>query len=245
MYIPELVPFNFIKDENIDYRTIFPNAKNTQPTQRTMFPRWQQVVPIDTEIIFYVWTTAGGVVVGSDLDADIIITEQATSSNNRLWKISITFNELGENELTLVGDGETYISNLFEVLDDLQDEIDEYIFIEYSNFENDFDYWFNDGLNYFPLWCKIIDKAPVDMADVETYEGEENKSEVTRAYPNKGVEIITPALDDWFALLLVNVFVCSLIKVNGILYSPESSASIDRLEEGVYQSIVEITLQNK
>lgn len=245
MHIPPLVPFNFVEAENIDYKTVFPNPKNTQPDKRLMHPNWGQVVPIDIEIIFFIWTTSGGITLDSTLGATIVISEQITSSTDTLWKVSITFTELGNNTLTLTGDGETHISNEFEILENLQDEMDEYIYIQFSNFENDFDYWFNDGVDYFPIWCKIINRTPISMTDVETYEGEENNSEVTRSFPNKGITYITPAIDEWFGLVLTNVFACSLIKVNGIDYSPESSAKMDQLDESLQQSIVEITLQNK
>lgn len=236
-YIPDLVPFNLIKEEVIDYKTVFPNRENTQKEVNST--RWRQVIPTDVEVAFLVWCDVTPVLT---CDCSQSITEITTDSDYRLWRIGLTFTTEGEYSFTLNLDGDDYNSNTFNVLESLYDEVNQYHLVEYSNYKNDFDYWFDE---YFKIWVQSESIDSDVTSSIESYDGDGNDTELSYGVAGDAISYTVPSVDRWFARVLNHINVCSLIRFDGIDYSPESEISIDRAENYINSFNVEISLIEK
>lgn len=244
--IPNICPVNFIKEEDSDYKTVFPNETNTHIINRLMNPRWYLKIPLNTSFTFLVWVTTD-----TSLDAyltkgsaDITQSTVIILGDDSLKKITLTATSLDDIEIKLEDDDDVYVSNTIKVVSNFQDEVDEWALVEYTNNRTAFDYYF-DGLDPFRVWIKISDQDDDNGSSVSTYEDDGDKLTVTRSDYNESLILETSPQDRWFSKKLANIFLCSDIKINGIEYTPEGEATITKLNDGVYQSSVEVALQKK
>lgn len=246
-FIPELVPFNFIKSETIDYKTVFPNRSNTQKEVNSSIPTWRQIFPVETSIIFYVWTqnNVEPSITVSGVTMEQAISPQTTDSDYYLWNIEVYFTSLGLGTLSL-NTSEVYSSNTFRVVDNLQDDITQYHLMEFSHFKNDFDYWFvntDESQNYFKVWFEANNTPSSVSSEINTYEDDYNDSEVTFSTANDSISMTIPAVDRWFSRLFNHISVCSKLRVDGIDYSPESVVNVEAVEDNLNRFNVELLLK--
>lgn len=251
LFIPDLVPFNFVKAETIDYKTVFPNKRNSQPDNYVRAAECAKF-PINVIVEFLVWTESTEnqpILTVDGVTADISYNSIETGSSYQLWSIELTLTEAGTASIELTSsfplvDG-TYNSNFFTVVDSLEGELFDYGMLEFSNNSNDFDYWFVDGAEqyYYKYWTAISNIKYIQQTEITTREDDYNDIETGFAAPTDGVEVTIPINLAWQSKLINHISACSEIKLNGISYTPISAIESEQVFETKDGYNIVLTLQ--
>jgi len=246
--VPEISAIQFYtRDSFIDYITTFPTVENSiDIIRQPLSPIFKQMYVAGVNVKLCVWTTNGVPVFESNLQIITTSTEILTDDAGRtLYGCSINFQETGDACVELRDADYVYFkTNTIDVVETMPvtDETPS-VYFEYSNQDNDFDYYFVNTQNeriYYSVWFQALNIKPITESEIDNFEDSNNDKTIIRAIPNDGFEIKVKC-DNRFLRMLQEIVSCKYLRMNGVEYSCISALSTEQIE-GTNESLVSIQL---
>ncbi len=200
---------------------------NSETLYINLFNKNLEMFKLDESVTWFLWADEEPIIT-SNLSVTNTITEELTG----YYKVVTTFTETGSGYLDI---NSIVRSQTFTVREGMTSGFGRFnpLYIEFSNFENDFDYIFLDDTNkiYYGFYALASNQKIINDIDRETYSDDDSNEVTIRATSKWGVEFTVIATER-MVRMLTKVMACKYITINGVGYYPNDISS-DQIEERV------------